>query len=82
MGVITDETICAEIGTDWEDVYEQKARERDLRKKLKLPETIVAGSTVADEDELDKPGGEDDGETGDPPKAAPKKPARNKEKRQ
>ena len=82
MGVITDETICAEIGTDWEDVYEQKARERDRRKKLKLPETIVAGSTVADEDELDKPGGEDDGETGDQPKAAPKKPARNKEKRQ
>jgi capsid protein len=38
MGVMTDEQICAELGQDWEDVYEQRARERELRKKFDLPE--------------------------------------------
>jgi capsid protein len=35
---MTDEQICAELGQDWEDVYEQRAREKELRKKFDLPE--------------------------------------------
>lgn len=38
MGVMTDEQICAELGQDWEDVYEQRKREMDRRRKLGLPE--------------------------------------------
>jgi lambda family phage portal protein len=38
IGVITDEWICAEMGEDWEDVYEQRAREMAKREKLGLPE--------------------------------------------
>jgi lambda family phage portal protein len=38
LGVMSDEQICAELGSDWEDVYEQRAREMQLRKKLELPE--------------------------------------------
>lgn len=38
LGVITDEWICAELGDDWEDTYEQRAREMQMRAKLKLPE--------------------------------------------
>lgn len=49
-GVITDEWICAEMGEDWEDIYEQRKREMDMRKKLGLPETsetaINAGNKV------------------------------------
>jgi lambda family phage portal protein len=41
MGVMTDEQICAELGQDWEDVYEQRARELNLRQKLGLPEGSV-----------------------------------------
>ncbi len=68
LGVITDEQICAELGEDWEDVYEQRAREKQRREQLKLVETIVAGSTVADGDDLaaaetdNKPDDESDGQ--------------------
>lgn len=48
MGVLTDERICADLGEDWEEVYEQRARERDLRKKLGLPEGDTL-NTAADE---------------------------------
>jgi len=63
MGVVTDEQICAEMGTDWEDVYEQRAREKQRRETLGLAEPIVAGSTVLDADQLDE---EVDGQNGDP----------------
>jgi lambda family phage portal protein len=43
IGVMTDEMICADLGQDWEEVYEQRAREKALRDKLKLPE----GDTLA-----------------------------------
>jgi capsid protein len=36
MGVITDEWICAELGDDWEDTYEQRKREQDKREQLGL----------------------------------------------
>lgn len=42
MGVITDEQICAELGSDWQDVMEQRARERAERERLGLPETDAA----------------------------------------
>lgn len=48
MGVMTDEQICAERGEDWEDVYEQRAREKALREKLGLPEGDTL-NTAADE---------------------------------
>lgn len=38
LGLMTDEQICAELGQDWEDVYEQRKREAELRKKYDLPE--------------------------------------------
>lgn len=41
MGVVTDEWICAELGDDWEDTYEQRAREMAKRKALGLPEAAA-----------------------------------------
>jgi lambda family phage portal protein len=38
LGVITDEWICGEMGEDWEDVYEQRKREKDKRQSLDLPD--------------------------------------------
>lgn len=43
LGVVTDEMICADLGVDWEDVYEQRAREAAKRAALGLPE----GDTLA-----------------------------------
>ena len=48
MGVMTDEQICAELGQDWEDVYEQRERELKLRQKLGLPEGNVAQAAQDD----------------------------------
>ncbi|WP_315768228.1 phage portal protein [Bradyrhizobium sp. SZCCHNR2012] len=48
MGVMTDEQICAELGQDWEDVYEQREREMKLRQKLGLPEGNVAQAAQDD----------------------------------
>lgn len=64
MGVITDEQICAELGSDWQDVMEQRARERDERKRLGLKETdaaSVAEDTLANQliAEPDNPAGGD-----------------------
>jgi len=50
LGVMTDEMICADLGVDWEDVYEQRAREMAKRKKLGLPEgDPMAPDTVGDD---------------------------------
>ena len=49
-GVVTDEMICADLGVDWEDVYEQRAREAARRQKLGLPE----GDTLAPDPVGDK----------------------------
>lgn len=38
MGVATDEMIANDLGVDIEDVYRQRARERDMRKEYGLPE--------------------------------------------
>jgi len=62
LGVVSDEHICAEMGFDWEDVYEQRAREKAARERLGLPENVVSGSTVVNVDTSDdpEPGGERD----------------------
>lgn len=39
LGIMSDERICADLGYDWEDEYEQRQREMARRKKLGLPET-------------------------------------------
>lgn len=54
MGVVTDERLCAEMGEDWEDVYHQLAEEKARRQLLGLPEPLLSGSTVIDEDELEE----------------------------
>jgi lambda family phage portal protein len=46
MGVVTDEWICNELGEDWEDIYEQRAREMQKRKDLDLPDPIGAKSSL------------------------------------
>lgn len=56
LGVATDEMICNDLGVDWEDVYEQRAREAKKRKKLELPDgdTMVpdpVGDKLVTEDE-------------------------------
>ena len=55
LGVVSAEYISAELGHDIEDVYEQRAREAEMRKQLGLPEpTIIApqpGMKSGDESE-------------------------------
>lgn len=38
LGIASDEQLCSELGTDYEDVYEQRAREKELREELDLPD--------------------------------------------
>jgi len=43
LGITTDEHLCAERGEDWEEVYEQRAREAAKRTELKLRDPIIRG---------------------------------------
>lgn len=38
LGIASDEMICDDLGVDWEDVYEQRAREQARREQLGLPD--------------------------------------------
>lgn len=38
LGIVSDEMICNDLGVDWEDVYEQRAREAKKREELDLPD--------------------------------------------
>ncbi len=38
IGALTDEAICNDLGYDVEDVYAQRAREREMREEFGLPE--------------------------------------------
>ena len=38
LGIASDEQLCAELGTDHVDVYEQRAREKQMREELDLPD--------------------------------------------
>lgn len=50
LGVVTDEMICADLGVDVTDVYEQRAREKKLREKLGLPDgDALVPAPVADD---------------------------------
>lgn len=56
LGVITDEYICAELGEDWEENYEQRAREMARRGQLGLPELpLVTATTDLQGDQLIEP---------------------------
>ena len=44
LGVITDEQIANDLGTDIEDVYAQRSRETDLRRLYNLPEPELMGA--------------------------------------
>lgn len=50
MGVVTDEHIANDLGLDIEDVYAQRARERDLREQYELPEPAPAGAAATAEE--------------------------------
>jgi lambda family phage portal protein len=58
MGVVSDEMIAADLGVDIEDVYAQRAKERELRESLGLNEMFdpVTGQDLPDapEDPEDK----------------------------
>jgi lambda family phage portal protein len=41
LGVNTLQSICAEYGSDWETVIEQRAREREFAMKLGLPDPYI-----------------------------------------
>jgi lambda family phage portal protein len=47
LGVVSHEWICAEMGNDWEDVYEALAREKALREKLDLPDPLIVAKPTA-----------------------------------
>lgn len=53
MGVITDEQIASDLGHDIEDVYAQRAREREMRAVYGLPEPVTAGGAPLSLDEDD-----------------------------
>lgn len=46
LGLISAEQACAELGSDWEDLFEQQKRERDMRSKLGLPDPLVSKRDV------------------------------------
>jgi lambda family phage portal protein len=58
LGIMSDERICADLGYDWEDEFEQRAREIAMRKQLGLPETDTiaapAGAPGERIDDLDR----------------------------
>lgn len=38
LGIASDEQLCADLGTDFEDVYEARAREKQMREEMGLPD--------------------------------------------
>lgn len=48
MGVISEEQICSDYGTDYDDVCEQRARARDTRAARGLPDPNAAADPVGD----------------------------------
>lgn len=49
MGVVADQDIADDLGLDIEDVYAQRARERELRQVYDLPDNFYPASLVASE---------------------------------
>ena len=50
MGAMTLEQVCAELGSDWEDVVEQIAREREMRERLGIPEGDLNAAAKIDKE--------------------------------
>lgn len=48
MGVMTDEQICADLGTDYEEVYRQRSFERRQREELDIHGGVSNGGTDTD----------------------------------
>lgn len=48
LGIMSDERICADLGFDWEDEYEQRKREKDKRAENDFPETDTMAPPPAD----------------------------------
>ena len=46
MNATTAEQICADNGMDWEDVFEQLKREKDLRAALGLSDPVLGGGSA------------------------------------
>ncbi len=46
MGVMSHEMIANDLGVDIEDVYDQRAREKELRESLGLPDPVAAQSAI------------------------------------
>lgn len=38
LGIASDEQLCADLGYDYEDVYEARAREKQMREEMDLPD--------------------------------------------
>lgn len=53
LGVLSDEAICADLGLDWEDVYAQRAREKQAREELGIDGPEYAGVIAGNGDEED-----------------------------
>lgn len=65
MGIMSDDDIATELGRDIEDVYAQRAREREMREDYKLPENFYPQSLTASEQIENAPeGGEGSGDGG------------------
>lgn len=48
MGVISDQMICSDLGVDYEDVYEQRAQEKEMRDSLGLVDATAAPTAPTD----------------------------------
>lgn len=48
LGVVSDEMIAQDLGTDIETVYQARAREMAMREQLGLPEAVVDPNAVAE----------------------------------
>lgn len=48
QGVISDEMICSDLGVDVEDVYEQRAREKQMRAEFNLEEPVQTDDPASD----------------------------------
>lgn len=48
LGVITDEVICADLGLEWDRVYDQLAREKVKREELGIVKPVQLGSPGPD----------------------------------
>ena len=60
LGIVSDEMLCSELGTDWEEVYLQRASEKALREKLGIeppPDAppVTAGIGTASEQGANAP---------------------------